>query len=77
MNNTTMPVYQVKSDDDICFKTIFSEVKVGESYIVRYDDGQEFMCKRIDDWDVFIPADKNYPDCYVSVNEKYQWRSSS
>ena len=78
MNQSTMPVYQVDVCEDIDYKTIFSEVNVGESFVVRYNRGDQYVCNRIEEWVVFIPGDKDYPDAYVSVNPTdYRWRSCS
>ena len=78
MNQSTMSVYQVEVCEDIDYKTIFSEVNVGESFIVKYNRGDQYVCNRVEEWEVFIPGDKDYPDTHVSVNPtNYQWRSCS
>ena len=78
MNTTTIPVYQVEVCEDIDYRQIFSEVNVGESFIVRYNRGDQYTCNRVAEWDVFIPGDSDYPDAYVEVNPTdYRWRSRS
>ena len=76
MNQSTMPVYSVELSEDIDYKTIFSEVNVGESFIVKYNRGDQYVCNRVEEWGVFIPAAHNCPDTWVDVNPNdYNWRS--
>lgn len=73
-----MKTYEVQTCDDISYEVIFSEVPVGNQFMVSYTGRESFICDRVSTYEVEVAPQHGQPRCFVSVNNDLKtWRSGS
>ena len=72
MQQLSIPVYQVKTMEDINYRDICNDIPVGGKFMIRYPDNITEDCTRIEDYVIKSDASDGYPEAHIVLDKNYQ-----